>query len=431
MSLAKTALKRSFKFATLAGGIWKEEASRFLGFQEGGLARLKQAKLLVEELGKLKGVAMKLGQILALESRDYFPPEVVMILEKLQNQASFMDEFEVRQIIQKELAEKAALLQNLSPTPIAAASIGQVHRAIYGNDPVAVKIQYPGIQDTVDSDVKILKRIVALAAPLVGKANIDYSGLFNEVQSVFKKETSYLEEARLTARYQELSVHMPGIRVPKVFNEVSTDRVIVLGYENGETLSSCLQNKNLTREMRHKYADLFLKVFSTEFCEWGLVQTDPNLGNFLFDLENEELVLLDFGATREYTLDFRKNYSKLILASLAQDRKLALEIAITLELISANESTEAQDSLYKLLVRSLEPFKSVSFDFGVNDYVQEMRNLSVDLVKKLKSSPPPSELIFLHRKLGGIFQIIRRLNVSVDLRTYVDPYSELASGSRS
>lgn len=429
MSLPKTAFRRSLKLASLGGKLWKEEVGRLLGSQPLTTSRVKQAKLLVEELGQLKGAAMKAGQLFALEARDFFPEEVVAILDKLQNQAKFLGIQEVRLIIAEELGEKRHAISEISETPIAAASIGQVHRARFRGSDVALKVQYPGIGDTVDADLKVLNRIVKLVSPLLGKSQTDYHDLFDEIKDVFRAETSYLNEAELTRRYGELAKAIPGVRVPKVFDEISTDHLLALTFEPGRTLSDAVLDPAFTPALRKQFAQRFLEVFVAEFCEWGLVQTDPNLGNFLIDLPNEELVLLDFGSTRTYTQAFRRDYGRLVLATLAGESEACLEEAIELGLVDHREKEPARRAFLDLINASMAPFRRDQFNFGESDYPQQMRSLAGKMVRELEFTPPPRSLIFLHRKLGGIFQILRRLDVSLDLRPYLEKYREMAKAT--
>lgn len=424
MSFAKSAFKRSVRLLALASSIWKEEAIRYLGIQDLTPARMKQAGLLIEELGKLKGAAMKFGQILALESRDFFPEPVVAILETLQNQAKFLDHAEVEAILWEELKEKRTLLQEIAYLPIAAASIGQVHRARYNDKGVAVKIQYPGILESFDSDLKILDSILSLLSPLVGKSDTDYTVMLDEIKSSFKKEADYTLEAQNTVRYKTLAQNLAYVRVPEVFLEVSSARVLTLSFEEGISLSQALKDKLLTPDLRRHYAELFLKLYLTEFCSWGFVQTDPNLGNFLLDLPRRDLVLLDFGATREFGVNFRHLYSKLVMASVREDRAACIDLSIELNLLDPRESNVAKDSLFELLKLSMRPFKASHFELNSNAYTQEMKALAIKLVRELKFSPPPKDLIFLHRKLGGIFQILRRLEVTLDLRAGLQAFEE-------
>ena len=422
MSLAKSAFQRSLRLASLAGGIWKEEAFRRLGIKDLTPVRIQQARLLIEELGKLKGAAMKFGQILALESRDFFPEPVVAILETLQNQAKFLDQAEIEKILNLELQEHREKLLEVEYPPIAAASIGQVHCAHFNQEKVVVKIQYPGILETFDSDLKILDRILNLMSLFVGKSETNYSFLMDEIKLSFKKEADYLAEAQNTIRYRELAKNMLHIRVPQVFSEVSTGRVLTLSYEKGLSLSGALQKNLLSSELRQHYAELFLNLYLTEFCSWGFVQTDPNLGNFLLDLTARDLVLLDFGATREFSPEFRLQYSELVMASVREDRKRCLELAQMLCLLDPRESNDAKETLFELLKLSVSPFRKTYFDLNSDEYSKAMRSIGIKLIRELRFSPPPRDLIFLHRKLGGIFQILRRLEVTLDLRPFLNAF---------
>ncbi|MBC7385866.1 MAG: AarF/ABC1/UbiB kinase family protein [Cryobacterium sp.] len=431
MSIRKSVLGRTLSIASMTGGMLKQEAKRLIGNVQPHLVRLEQARILVEELGRLKGAAMKLGQILALEARDFLPPEVVAILEKLQNQSTFMDADEVRKILGRELGPlfgtDSAKLKALSEKPIAAASIGQVHRAEFEGAPVAVKIQYPGIQDTIDSDLKIFRSLVERLTPLLVGHKTDYSGLFEEMREVFINETSYLFEAEMTEKVRGLVHDLPNVRVPRVYTEVSTDFVLVTSFESGMTLSEALRSGRLTPELRIHYADLFLRVYMMELCEWGLVQTDPNLGNFLLDLESRELVLLDFGAVRTYSPEFRNQYSRLIIAAVERRKADCLAMAAALGVLDSRESESTKDTFYHLIDESIEPFRAESFDFSKSHYAEKLRDKGAEFIKSVRFTPPPKDLVFLHRKLGGIFQILRRLEVSLDLRPYLQPHRRAAA----
>ena len=388
--------------------------------------RVEQISLLVAELGQLKGAAMKFGQFLALEGRDFLPDEAIQILEKLQNQASFMDLPVIRGILEKELGREISQLERFSEQPIAAASIGQVHTAWVDGKKVAIKIQYPGIRETLESDLKIFKRVANTGLFFLGKREILLDSLLEELRELFTQETHYLIEADFTQRFAELTSHLEWIQVPQVNLALTTDQVLTLSYENGHTLSKCLRGGLLSKELKTYYSQKILGLYIKEFCDWGLVQTDPNLGNFLLRPEKRELVLLDFGATKEFTLKFRVLYSQLVLSVLSGKDTRAMELAIEMDLIDSQESGSARTCLLKLLKESMSPFAKTHFDFSDSDYTKLMRNHSLALGKELKYSPPPRNLIFLHRKLGGVFQMIRQMGVTLDLRPYVGPFEELS-----
>jgi predicted unusual protein kinase regulating ubiquinone biosynthesis (AarF/ABC1/UbiB family) len=428
MSIIKSASKRSFALAGLAKKIITKEVTSYVSGKERLVTRLKQAQDLVDGLSRLKGTAMKMGQLLALESREFLPQEVVAVLEQLQNQATFMNQAESIALLRSGLGDKFSTLKNISETPIAAASIGQVHSAFVGDKKVAVKIQYPGISETIDSDIKILKSLTFLISKVVGKSKVDYSDLFEEMTQSIKNETRYLEEARATIKYKDLAKVMRSIRVPTVYQELTTETILTLSFEAGTSLSQALKMSEFDYDKRLHFGKLFLEVYTRELCQWGFVQTDPNLGNFLVDLKTNELVLLDFGATKNFSETFRKNYSTLILSGLEMNRKQILKNSLEFGIIDPRETEEVQNCFLDLIITSMEPFRVPEFDFSTFDYSQKTRSLGKTLVEKVRFSPPPKDLLFLHRKLGGIFQILRRLEVKLDLRSYIEPHRQIVEG---
>jgi predicted unusual protein kinase regulating ubiquinone biosynthesis (AarF/ABC1/UbiB family) len=428
VGIAKTATRRSLALASLARKLAKEEIKNLFTSREKTLLRLKQAKHLVESLGQLKGSAMKMGQLLALEAREFLPQEVVAVLDQLQNQASFMDHKQVVEILREELKENFKHLENISEKPIAAASIGQVHTAQVSGKKVAVKVQYPGISETIDSDIKIVKNLAAFFSVVGGKSNVDFNDLFDEVRQVTLNETRYLEEASATKKFKGLIQGIPSLQVPEVFDDLTTDRVITMSFENGKTLSECIKSGELDSGTRLFYGKLFLELYTRELCQWGFVQTDPNLGNFLLDVKNLKLTLLDFGATRSFSEDFRRQYAQLILSGLSLNRKALLEQCVDFKIMDPREGPTAQDAFIDLIITSMNPFRSPHFDFSNSDYSNEMRKKGAKLVALIKFSPPPKQIIFLHRKLGGIFQILRRLEVTLDLRPYIEPHRQILEG---
>jgi predicted unusual protein kinase regulating ubiquinone biosynthesis (AarF/ABC1/UbiB family) len=389
--------------------------------------RIQQATAVADQLGSLKGAAMKFGQILALEARDFFPDEVVQVLERLQSSAEPLDFGSVEKILRTELHSKYSEIENLSRRPVATASIGQVHTAQIHGRKVAIKVQYPGIADSLDSDLSVLKTLIKVVSVFAGKPEIDYSPFVSEMKEVFSQELNYLHEVHSQKLYRTLAAQTADLRVPEPLEDFCTERVLVQGFEEGITISEAVRGKHLSVSHREHYGGLFLQLYVREFCEWGLVQTDPNLGNFLLRPETGELVLLDFGATRSYSEQFRREYSKLIVACFERDDKLCLNQAMSLGLLDPREKDSARDAFVALLNGSMEPFRSERYSFGEEAYADQMRDLGKALIRELQFSPPPRQILFLHRKLGGIFQILRRLDVTLDLRPFLGPFHLKAS----
>lgn len=388
--------------------------------------RIEQATELVKTLGALKGAAMKMGQILAIEARDLLPDEVVKVLEKLQSQAAPIDYEIVEKTLKKELGTKFSKLKNISEEPIAIASIGQVHRATYLDQEIVLKVQHPGVDKSVDSDVALLGKMLKTFSNFSGRGETDFAPFLKEVKKMFLQETDYLKEAEYTEIFAKNYSDNSAIVIPKVFHEITTSRVLALSYEEGVSLSEAIRSGELTRKQKDFYTKTFIDLVTREFCEFGLVQTDPNLGNFLLRPKQQELVLLDFGATKSFSKEFRKQYSKLIMASFHEDHKEILKQSIKMGLISENETEKGKQSFTEFMIETMSPFRSKLYDFADETYGNNIRDMSRKMVMEFKVTAPPRDIIFLNRKLNGIFQIARRFESKMDLKSYISFYEELA-----
>lgn len=382
--------------------------------------QVEQARAIVESLGKLKGAAMKAGQLLSIELRDLLPPEAIQILQTLQDQAAPVSWDEIRSILEEELGREALQALTIEETPLASASIGQVHRALWtrpGHAPVelVLKVQFRGIAGTIDSDLALLERIARLFVS-VQRKEIDLSAVFAELRTVLVQETDYRQEADSLERYRELAHRVRGLRVPEVFRELSTGRVLALSYERGLKLDAFLAQEPLA-PARQRVAAQLLDLYFREFFEWGLVQTDANFANFLFRPESGELVLLDFGATRAYDDAFRARYRALLVACRAEDFPETLRQAGELGLIDPREGPESQAALFALLRTVLSVFSDAAqpVDFRDRKLADDSSARLFAFYRGLQRSAPPAQLLFLHRKLGGVYALGKALGARLDL----------------
>lgn len=414
-------LRRGFQLAKMASQIGLKELA------SGNVqSRIEQAKILVESLGQLKGAAMKAGQILSLDLDDYFPPEAVQILSQLQNQAPILTDLDIHAVLRRELTDdKRTQLTDIGIKPIAAASMGQVYRAQLHGKQVVLKAQYPSVESSLDSDIALLKTVVKGLCAVTGR-NFDLNPLFDEFTEVLKKETDYHYEADATEKFQSLFAEhtWPGARVvaPQVFKDFSSRRLLCLSYESGPTLKEWIQTRPPLEERLHVGRSL-LELFVAEFYKWGMVQTDPNPANFLVRKNPDlEIVALDFGATKTYDKDFRRAYFEIIKAAHKRDRPLMLERSISFGLLDARETEEGKKLFLDLLDHGMKAFHdgATVFKFDDEEYMKNNARISRELIKVLKFSPPPSRLLFLHRKLGGVYALLRKLEIELDIRPFWD-----------
>lgn len=381
------------------------------------MTRVDQAKALVETLSQLKGAVMKAGQLLSIDASEFLPPEAMEVLARLQNQAEPVDFAVVQAVLHEDLQERVERLEDLDPKAAAAASIGQVHRARFQGRPVAVKIQYPGIAESIDSDLNALKRVAQSWLKVSGR-RIDLDGTFAELAHILHQEADYTQELQNLERYRALVGDDPRFRVPAAHPEVSARRVLTMDWAEGETLHAWIRG-GPEASLRLKLAHEVLDLYCQEFFEWGFVQTDPNHGNFLVGPDGR-LVLLDLGAAMEYDLEFRRRYVELLKVMAGGDDREIVEAGIAFDLLDAQEGEEVRQLFADLLRAAAAPFapELQPFHFRDEDYAKRSRSVGMEFVQSLRFSPPPRKLLFLHRKLGGLFNLLKRLDVSLDLHPY-------------
>jgi len=381
--------------------------------------RVEQARLMVDSLGRLKGALMKAGQLLSIDASDVLPPEAMAILAQLQGAAEPVEFETLRSVLLEELGpdwERA--FDSFDPRPAASASIGQVHRATTGGQPVAVKIQYPGVRESIDSDLDVLQRLGS-GWLTVSRSKIDLADVFEELRTTLHREADYRLELASQLRFIELVERDPRFVVPRSLLPLSTSRVHTMSWEDGQPLGQWLQTTQPLAE-RVWLARLLLDLYCLEFFQWGLVQTDPNFGNFLVRSDARQLVLLDFGATLEFEPDFRERYVQLLRAVAAGNARRIGDEGVAFGLIDQRESRETLDLFAQFLESAAEPFAPSLQPFAFSDagYAKRSQEIGRRFVRSLQFSPPPRRLLFLHRKLGGIFQLLKRLQVQLDLRPY-------------
>lgn len=381
--------------------------------------RLDQARVLVDALSQLKGAAMKTGQLLSLEFSDLLPPEITAILRSLHDSSTFMPFEQVKKILRKELTpELLADLKNISESPISAASIGQVHTAELNGQKVAIKVQFPGVDKSIDADLALVRKAVESILWVQNK-KVPLEGFFEECQRVLKQEVDYRKEAKFIQKFADLVSGHGYFLVPEVFEQYSTRRVLTLSYMEGERLGEWLKSSHTETE-KVQFAERILELLFLEFFEWGAVQTDPNFGNFLYRPETKQLVLLDFGACNFYTKKFRREMVSLLKEAMSGDDEELLRQAAAVGVLDSRETVEAKHGFCKMMALIVSVYKDDSqpFDFASSEYLAEVRSTTIDFANSVRFTAPAKDLIFLNRKLGGMFHLLKDLGVSYDLSKF-------------
>lgn len=411
---------RSFQFLKMGASL----AAKAGVVKDSSTKRLEQAEVLVQGLSKLKGAAMKLGQTASVELRDLLPVEVVEALSRLQDQGLALSGNQIREILIQEWgSERFSQLESFIETPLASASIGQVHAARWKNQEIVLKVQFPGIHATVDSDVQGLGILLRSVLALTGR-KVSIEPFLEELATVFRQETDYRLEASFIEEYREKLAPFSVFRVPQVVKELSTTCVLGMSRERGLKPLDWIQVRRPSLEVRNFIGQSFLDLYEIEFFQLGLVQTDPNFANFLIDdfqdRQNPTVVLLDFGAVKRYEPAFRSSYRQLLRLSHEGSDAELLEKSLEIGLLDRAEVEAGRRALIDLLRASVSPLADGQqpFRFTDADYSREMRERAFKLTQSCRVSPPPRAILFLHRKLGGIFNLLKAMEVELDLKSY-------------
>lgn len=401
---------------------------------------VEQARLLVDELGRLKGSVMKVGQLLALYG-EYFllTPEVVDILRTLQNDSPPLAWPALEPVLRAELGEARLAELDIDPEPLAAASLGQVHRARRRSDgrELCVKIQYPGVAESVDSDLDTASMLLMFSRLL--PTGLNPQDLLAEVREMLHREVDYRQELAAVQRFRELLAGDDRYRVPEPFPDYSTRRVLALSYEPG-LLVEGPEVRALSQSRRNRLGAAALELFLREFFAWGLVQTDPHFGNYRVQSgpsqDEDRLVLLDFGAARHFSDAFLGAYHEMVRGAFWKDRERLRRAAVELNFLPASASASAVDGLAEMCGLIVEPFEAPDAEGPARNWRNdngEYRWGASDLPKRVALAAsraglsasfrvPPKEFLFLHRKLGGVFVFLAELNAELDARPLLLPH---------
>lgn len=415
-SIPQTTIGRAGRlFLSSAKMVSSELLGRFQSDENKLVTRVKQAQEMVATLGQLKGAAMKAGQMFSLEFADILPPEVMTVLRQLHDDTQFMPLDQVRHILAQELGfDKRGDFENISHEPIAAASIGQVHRATLNGKDVAVKIQYPGIAKCIDTDVAALRRVADLAVQIQGH-EINLDPLFSELKLCLKQEADYRAEAD---HLYEFGKYLDSSRfvVPQVYRDYSSERVLTMSFEGGLKLADWFSAKPNDQD-RAEFAEKIIDLLIKEIFVLGVVQSDPNFGNFLYRAHDKRLVLLDFGATIKLPQHLQSTLGRLVKSANNDDMGSIFKFIETSGLIDPRESDRAKSLLYEIVSVHLRILSTQHqpHRFRNPEAQSKLRQLSFEFVQEVKHTPPPRDYIFLGRKVGGMLNMLRDLDAVVDV----------------
>ena len=380
------------------------------------------ARRLAARLARLRGGAMKLGQMISLQGSDLLPPEFAQALAILRSQAAPMPLAQLRRVLGREYGKGwQRRFAWFDEAPIAAASIGQVHRArtTDGRD-LALKIQYPGVARSIASDVDNMAAVLRLMKVLPGDADIP--AIAAEATRQLAQEADYLAEAASLERYAGLVADEPALLVPRAHADLTTPRVLAMDYMSGEPLET-LADPAVAQATRDAVGTLLERLMFRELFEFGTMQTDPNFANYLWQPDTGKVVLLDFGATMHFDAAFVDAYARITRAVIDGDRAVVARRAIDIGYAAEGDSRELIDATVELIMLVCEPLRQRGrYDYAASDLPSRARALGFELgIRQGLLRVPPPQTMFLHRKLVGSFLTLAHIGARVDARALVLP----------
>jgi len=372
-----------------------------------------------EQLAQLRGAAMKLGQMLSLDAGDMLPDELTQILARLRDRAHHMPPAQLQQVLAREWgADWRRRFALFEAHPMAAASIGQVHRArLPDGRMLAIKVQYPGVRESIDADVDNVATLLRFSGLL--PKGLDVTPLLGEAKRQLHDEADYIREAAMMTRYAD---HLEGddrYLVPRPVPEFSTSNVLAMDFIAAKPIETL---ETADQPERDRVTTALIDLVLQELFRFAFIQTDPNFANYRYQPETGRLVLLDFGAAMPVSNDIANGYRNLLSAGLKNDTAAVRAAARDLGFFSAEALARYPELIDRIIGLILEQTdRADDFDFGDRGFLQAVRGEGVEMVQdRAVWHVPPADTLFVQRKISGMALLAARLKARVALRGMVE-----------
>ena len=420
---------RLLRFGGIASGIAGGVAAGGLRALAGGrrpdLAQLlltpANTLRLTHGLSHLRGAALKLGQMLSMDTGVVLPGELTAILGRMRDDARHMPPKQLQTVLNAEWgAGWYGRFARFDVRPFAAASIGQVHRAVtHDGQDLAIKVQYPGVRASIDSDVDNMAMLMRLPGLL--PRGMDISPLLAEAKRQLHAEADYLAEAQHLARFGVLLNRLDMFVLPKLHAGLCTPQVIAMSYMESTPLDSLV---DAPQAVRDRVASALIDLVLRELFQFGTMQTDPNLANYRHDPKTGRIVLLDFGAVQPVAPDVAADFRTLARAALDGGTTEIRDAMLRIGYFGPATAPHHQDLIQSMFTAAMAPLRqNTPFDFGSSNLLERLHDMGLILGNDRQLAHlPPASTLFLHRKIGGMYLMAAKLRARVALRPLVETY---------
>ncbi len=373
-------------------------------------------------LKTLKGSALKVAQMLSME-KNLLPRAYVEKFSLSQFSVPPLSAPLVRKTFKKYLDKyPEALFDTFESDSINAASIGQVHKATKDGKELAVKIQYPGVAESISSDLALVKPIAIRMFNLKGKDSDKY---FKEIENKLVEETNYILELKQSVEITESCSIIPNLEFPKYYEELSSERIITMDWMHGQHLSEFAKT-DFKQELGNQLGQTLWDFYMFQIHGLRKVHADPHPGNFLVS-EDDTLIAIDFGCIKAVPDEFYVPYFELAKKESIENDTIFTEKMYELEILTATDSPEELQffkALFKeMLTLFTSPFNEAQFDFGADDFWIKIADLSEryakdSQIRKMNGNRGSKHFLYMNRTFFGLYNLLHDLKAQVEVNDY-------------
>ena len=380
------------------------------------------AEDIYDGLKNLKGSALKVAQMLSMD-KSIMPQAYVDKFSLSQFSVPPLSAPLVKKTFKKYLGKyPEELFDTFTPDAINAASIGQVHKATKDGKVFAVKIQYPGVADSISSDLALVKPFATRMFNLKGKDSEKY---FHEVEQKLLEETDYILELKQSVEVSTWCKEIENLRFPKYYSDYSSEKILTMEWIEGEHLSEFTAH-NTDRQLGDKLGQALWDFYMYQMHHLKQVHADPHPGNFIID-KNNKLVAIDFGCIKQVPQEFYVPYFELAQPSVIDNPVLFNEKLYELEILRLDDSP--QEVIYftklfhDLLSLFTKPFHGDFFDFSDEDFFGKIAQMGEEFSKdtqlrKMNGNRGSKHFLYINRTFFGLYNLLHDLKARVNTTTF-------------
>ncbi len=411
--------------AAIAGGVVAGGLRQLASGQRPNLPNLlltpSNALRLTSGLSHLRGAALKLGQMLSMDTGLVLPPQIAQIFASLRDDAKPMPPKQLQAVLNAQWGPGwLKQFRRFDVRPFAAASIGQVHRAqtVDGQD-LAIKVQYPGVRDSIDSDVDNIATLMRL--PGLVPSGMDLQPLLAEAKRQLHAEADYQAEANHLAQFGAWLAGSDMFLVPDLHPALCTSQVLAMRYVDSAPLDSLT---HAPQALRDTVAAALIDLVLREIFVFGAMQTDPNWANYRYCPQSGRIVLLDFGAVQTIAPSLAADFRALAQVALDGEPKATHDAMLRIGYFGPTTAPHHETLIQSMFDLAMEPLRQATpFDFGQSDLLERLRDMGLAIGSDRDlAHVPPAATLFLHRKIGGMYLMAAKLRARVALRPMVETY---------